>query len=185
VPDRLAGFFIALMLFYRRCRYGYPFRRITLSQGKYAIVDPEDFERLNKHKWYAHKIGNTFYAVRTAGPRRNRRNIWMHREIIRLPRHLVVDHINHDGMDNRKANLRPATRAQNNYNRLIIKRKGSSSKYKGIAWKKENKKWQAQIHFNGECIFLGYFKDEIKAAKAYDEAAKKYYGQFAYLNFPD
>jgi hypothetical protein len=84
VPDRLAGFFIALMLFYRRCRYGYPFRRITLSQGKYAIVDPEDFERLNKHKWYAHKIGNTFYAVRTAGPRRNRRNIWMHREIIRI-----------------------------------------------------------------------------------------------------
>jgi hypothetical protein len=108
----------------------------------------------------------------------------MHREIIRTPRHLVVDHINHNGLDNRKANLRPATRAQNNYNRLIIKRKDSSSKYKGVSWKKEYKKWQAQIYVNGQFKFLGYFEDEIQAAKAYDEAAKKYYGRFACLNFP-
>lgn len=140
---------------------------------------------MNKHKWYAHKIGNTFYAVRATGSGRNRRNIWMHREIIHPPDHLIVDHINHNGLDNRKASLRPATRAQNNYNRLIVKRKDSSSKYKGVAWKKENKKWQAQINFKGDHIFLGYFKDERKAAKAYDEAAKKYYGEFACLNIPE
>jgi len=97
----------------------------------------------------------------------------------------VVDHINHNGLDNRKANLRPATRAQNNYNKLIVKHKESSSKYKGVTWKKENKKWLAQINFKGDYIFLGYFKDERKAAKAYDEAAKKYYSEFACLNFPE
>lgn len=185
VPDRLGFFFIALLLLYRRARYGYAFRRIPLTQGKYAIVDPEDFERLNRYKWYASKWGNTFYAIRCAGPRRNLKYIRMHREIISPPGHLVVDHINHNGLDNRKANLRPATRAQNNYNRLIFKRKDSSSNYKGVAWKKDKKKWRAQIHFNGKCIFLGYFEDEKKAAKAYDKAAEKYYGQFAYLNFPN
>ena len=185
VPDRLGRFFIAVLLLYRRACYGYPFRRIPPTQGKYAIVDPEDFERLNRHKWYVATRSNTFYAIRAAGSRRNRRNIWMHREIINPPDHLVVDHINHNGLDNRKANLRPATRAQNNYNRLIIKRKDSSSRYKGVTWKKENRKWLAQIHFKGEYIFLGYFKDEIQAAKAYDQAAKKYYGQFACLNFPN
>jgi len=175
---------VALTLYYRRIRYGYPFRRIPLTQGKYAIVDPEDFERLNRHKWYASKWGNTFYAIRCAGPAKKTTYIRMHREIIHPPRHLVVDYINHNGLDNRKANLRPATRAQNNYNRLAIKRKGATSKYKGVDWKKDKKKWCARIYFNGKLIFLGYFKDEKQAAKAYDKAAKKYYGQFAYLNFP-
>ena len=177
--------FVALTLFYRRARYGYPFRRIPLTQGKYAIVDPEDFERLNKHKWYADKRSNTFYAIRCVGPRRKIKYIRMHREVIHPPDHLVVDHINHNGLDNRKANLRHATRAQNNRNRLIIVRKNSSSKYKGVNWNKSKKKWRARIHVDGECIFLGYFKDEIEAAKAYDKAAKKYYKEFASLNFPD
>jgi len=140
---------------------------------------------LNKHKWYASKWGNTFYAIRCAGPKKKKAYIRMHREIINPPDHLVVDHINHNGLDNRKANLRPATRAQNNYNRIAIKRKNVSSKYKGVAWNKDKNKWRARIHFNGKLIFLGYFKDEIQAAKTYDEAAKKYYGRFAYLNFPE
>ena len=154
------------MLLYRQARYGYPFRRIPLTQGKYAIVDPEDFERLNKHKWHAVRQNNTFYAIRCSGLRNKTKFIRMHREIIRPPHHLVVDHINHNGLDNRQANLRPPTRAQNNYNRLAIRRKDSTSKYKGVAWKKEKKKWRAQIYFNGKLIFLGYFKDEKQAAKA-------------------
>jgi hypothetical protein len=185
VPDRLAELFIALTLFYRRVRYGYPFRRIPLTQEKYAIVDPEDFERLNKHKWHASKWGNTFYAIRCAGPRNKTKYIRMHREIIHPPDHLVVDHINHNGLDNRKANIRPATRAQNNYNRLNIKSDNSSSKYKGVSWRKRRKRWRACIYFNGKYRFLGYFKDEIQAAKAYDKAAKIYHGEFATLNFPD
>jgi hypothetical protein len=178
-------FFVALTLIYRRIRYGYAFRRIPLTQGKYAVVDPEDFERLNKHKWHADRHNNTFYAIRCVSSRKNRIRIRMHREILRPPDHLIVDHINHNGLDNRKANIRPATRSQNNFNRLIIKRKGASSKYKGVAWKKSKEKWRAQIHVNGQCKFIGYFEDEKQAAKAYDEAAKKYHGEFVSLNFPD
>jgi len=184
IPDWLAWPFVAPLLLYRRARYGYAFRRIPLTQGKYAIVDPEDFERLNKHKWHAVKQSNTFYAIRCAGPAKKTTYIRMHREIIHPPDHLVVDHINHNGLDNRKANIRPATRSQNNFNRLIIKRKGASSKYKGVSWRKRRKRWRARIHVYGEYKFLGYFKEEIHAAKAYDKAAKKYHGEFASLNFP-
>ena len=185
IPDRLAWLFVALLLLYRRARYGYAFRRIPLTQGKYALVDQDDFERLNKHKWHADRHNNTFYAIRCVGSGKNRIRIMMHREILHPPDHLIVDHINHNGLDNRKANIRPATRSQNNFNRLIIKRKGASSKYKGVAWKKSKEKWRAQIHVNGQCKFIGYFKDEIHAAKEYDNAAKKYHGEFASLNFKE
>ena len=185
IPDRLAGYVIALTLLYRRARYGYAFRRIPLTQGKYAIVDPDDFERLNKHKWYAVRCKNTFYAGRCYSIGNKKKYIMMHREVIDPPGHLDVDHINHNGLYNRKANLRPATRAQNSANRLIIKRKDSSSKYKGLSWNKRKKNWRVRICVNDRRIFLGHFKDEKQAAKAYDEAAKKYHGEFASLNFPD
>ena len=185
IPDRLAWFFVALALFYRRVRYGYTFRRIPLTQGKYAIVDPDDYERLNKHKWHAVKQVNTFYASRRINlGKNNGKNVMMHREIIDPPDHLVVDHINHTGLDNRKANLRPATRRQNSYNRIHF-RKSRSSKYTGVSFKKQKKKWVAQIGFNGKVIHLGSFKKEIDAAKAYDKAAKKYHGEFASLNFKE
>ena len=112
IPDRPAGFVIALTLLYRRARYGYAFRRIPLTQGKYAIVDPEDFERLNKYKWYAVKDSRTFYAYRNKRVGKKYISLGMHREILDPPGHLVVDHINHNGLDNRKANLRLATSAQ-------------------------------------------------------------------------
>lgn len=176
---------MALVLFYRRIRYGYPFRRIPLTQGKYAIVDPEDFERLNKYKWYASKGGSTFYAVRSAWDpvNKKKRTIKMHRQIINPPYPLVVDHINHNGLDNRKANLRPATKSQNTINKACIKQKGAHSKYHGVTWQKSINKWQAQIRINSIQTIIGYYNDEIKAAKAYDTAAKKYHGDFAVLNF--
>ena len=184
IPDRLAWPFMALTLLCRRVRFGYPYRRIPLTQGKYAIVDPEDFERLNKHKWYAIKQSNTFYARRSIRVDKKYIHIQMHREVIHPPDHLFADHINRNGLDNRKANLRHATRAQNNFNRLI-RRKNSSSKYKGVTWDKYRKMWQARIGLYGKRKLVGYFKDEIQAAKAYDEAAKKYHKEFAVLNFKE
>lgn len=109
----------------------------------------------------------------------------MHNEVIRPPKGLINDHINRNGLDNRKANLRPVTRAQNTLNRLYkFKRKDSPSKYKGVTWHKYTKKWQAQICYAGKHKFVGYFNDEIQAAKAYDAAAIKYHKDFAVLNFP-
>ena len=151
----------------------------------YAIVDPEDYERLNKYKWYAMKGVNTFYAGRTIRTGKNKKRfcIKMHREIINPPHPLVVDHINHNGLDNRKANLRPATHAQNRLNRPYIKPKASLSKYNGVSWRKNRKKWQVQIRFNGKNKTIGYFHNETKAAKAYDEAARLHHGDFAVTNF--
>jgi len=177
---------VALVLLYRRIRYGYQFRRIPLTRGKYAIVDPDDFERLNKYKWQASKGSDTFYAARSTWDKVNKkkRTIKMHREILNPPHPLVVDHINHSGLDNRKANLRPATKSQNCINKPIRKKKNAHSKYHGVTFQKSNKKWQAQIRAKGRPRIIGYFENEIDAAREYDKAAQKFHGEFAVLNFP-
>jgi len=95
---------------------------------------------------------------------------------------LVVDHINCDGLDNRRANLRLATRQQNKCNSRPRLR-GGTSRYKGVFWAKDRKKWRASVSFNGKTKYLGGFDNEIEAAKVRDVAAKKYHGQFAWLNF--
>jgi len=108
----------------------------------------------------------------------------MHRVIIDVPDNLFVDHINHNGLDNRKANLRPATPADNaRYARYP--KINTSSKYRGVWYNKQIKKWRAAILVNCKRKHLGYFKNEIDAAKAYDKAAKLYYKDFAILNFND
>ncbi len=185
IPDWLVWPLVVLVLSYRRIHYGYPFRRIPLTQGQYAIVDPDDYERLSKYKWYASKGGSTFYAARCVWDpvNKKKRTIKMHREIINPPYPLVVDHINHNGLDNRKANLRPATKSQNCINKPYIKQKDAHSKYHGVTWQKSINKWQTQIRADGIHKIIGYFNDEIKAAKAYDKAAKKYHKEFAVLNF--
>ena len=173
------------MLLYRRLRYGYTFRRIRMAQPKYAKVDPGDYKRLRGYEWFATKKRNRFYVRRhVAGGKGKEKLIYLHQEIIDVPQGMVIDHINHDGMDNRKANLRPATHSQNMCH--VRKRPGTKhSKYKGIYWKKRNRKWMAMIGFQKKRIHLGYFRSEIDAAKAYDQAARRYHKDFASLNFPD
>lgn len=108
----------------------------------------------------------------------------MHRVVAKTPDGLECDHINSDSLDNRKANLRTATRLQNSWNRSKSSKPGYS-KSKGVTFDKKMQKWLAQIRVRGKHISHGRFKDEIQAAKAYDKAAKKHFGEFAKLNFPD
>ncbi len=178
----MADWLIAVALRYRRWRYGYTFRRIRLSRGQYAKVDVEDFEKLNKHKWCAIPKRDTFYAKRQGYKNGRQTTIAMHQQIMGFPPRRFVDHRNHDGLDNRKANLRIATPRENAYNvRKMLK--SCSSKYKGVSYDKDKNLWRAYITYNGKRIYLGYFVNEQDAAKAYDNAAKKYHKDFASLNF--
>jgi len=190
IPSCLESPLLSIVLLLRRLRFGYPFRRIPLTQGKYAIVDPDDFDRLNNYKWHISRGKNTFYAVRTTRLQKQKKRvvIKMHRQILKVPDDIFVDHINHNGLDNRKANLRPATCTQNNRNRRKLQSRPqqgrSRSKYKGLTWYKHEKRWAVRIMVDRQSKFIGYFRNEIDAAKTYDKAAKKYYGEFAVLNFP-
>jgi len=184
IPAPIERVVIAFTVTYRRLRYGFGYMRIKLTKGQYAIVDADDFLKLSKYKWHAkHKFGETFYAERLIKTRRPLKSISMHREIMNPPKHLWIDHINRNGLDNRKANLRFATPMQNAWNRT--KPNIGSSKYRGVGKAKGPNPWRATIHHNGQKIHLGMFKNEIDAAKAYDTEAKKRRGEFAVLNFPD
>jgi len=183
VPTILVRIPVWIVLLYRRLRYGYSFRLIKLTRGKYAKVDQDDFERLNRYKWNVLSSRGTHYARRTAFKNGKRFDVYMHRVVCHAPPGMVVDHINRDALDNRKTNLRPATKKQNTWNRDHGK-KTATSTYKGVFWDKQRKKWQARLHHNGRSLYLGLFTDEIQAAKAYDREAKKYRGEYAFLNFP-
>jgi hypothetical protein len=177
-----------IVLLAQSCRSFYPsstfsagsdaVRRIPLTRGKFALVDADDYYRLVKFKWTASSKTFTSYACGVVAGRK----IKMHRFIMDAPAHLLVDHIDHDGLNNTKANLRLCTPAQNTYN--IRSLPGGTSKYKGVHWHKKGKKWNAIIKLNGKQYNIGFFADEIEAAKAYDKKAAQLQGEFACLNFP-
>ena len=154
-------------------------KEIQLTQGKVALVDDEDFEYLNQRKWCARKHRNTFYATTSEWINKKSQNISMHRLILDGCRK-QIDHADSNGLNNQKYNLRRCTSQENNRNRKPYL--GKSSIYKGVSFSKNI--YRAQISINRKPILLGRFSLEIEAAKAYDEAAKLYFKEFAYLNFP-
>ena len=156
-------------------------KRIPLTQGKYAIVDNENYEWLNQWKWCAHKNGNNYYAVRSSSRKTGKKSIKMHRLILGLQPNdgKITDHHNTNALDNRRLNLRICTSSDNARNQKP--RKGK--RYKGIYFHKYIKKWVARIFYQQYRLWLGSFDSKIKAAKAYDKAAKKLYGEFAKTNF--
>lgn len=158
-------------------------KTIKLTQGKVAIVDDEDFDRINAHKWYAlKKKTGKFYAVRHVLVWGFRRLAYMHREVLNAASSVEVDHIRSDDtLDNRRNNLRPCTHAQNVKNSGIDK--NNTSGFKGVSWDCKNGKWQVRIGINNRNIHIGYFVNIEAAARAYDEAARKYHGEFARTNF--
>ena len=169
-------------------------KTIPLTKGVVALVDDQDHTRLSKHKWCAaldHHSG-TFYAIRHVvvypNARRKRGTgrrvtVHMHREIMNAQPGWEVDHVSGVGYDNRRQNLRLCTRAENSYNQRPTQ--GKSSRYKGVSWCKKQRKWRALLGYNGRQIHLGRYYDEVDAALAYDQAARKYFGEFCRLNFPD
>ena len=162
-------------------------KTIELSQGKQAIVDDEDYEEVNKYKWCAHKGCRTFYACRTLrinnGIQRKNKYISMHAFLLAPLKKQQIDHKNGNGLDNRKCNIRVCCYADNARNRPKC-RGVKGSKYKGVTWNKWRNNFQAQIMVNGKRQFRRSFKSEIDAAKAYDTAAIKYFGEYAQVNFP-
>jgi hypothetical protein len=161
---------------------------IPLTKGKVALIDDEDSARVMAHKWTAMFVpkSNKWYARRNTVRRENGRkcqqSILLHRFIIDAPPHLQVDHINNDGLDNRRSNLRFASNAQNHANMKMSTK--NKSGFKGVCWLKERRRWLASITVNQTTHYLGHFKDPLDAARAYDAKARELCGEFARLNFP-
>ena len=161
-------------------------RVIQLTQGKVAVVDEADYPSLSLHSWRAHEqkhhrgLASSWYAARTVtvsghGKSRKRTTIWMHRQILGDPNY-EVDHADLNGLNNRRSNLREASKSKNGQNRQKVPK--CSSSFKGVSWHDAAGKWRAYIN----SISLGSFSSELEAALAYNKAASLHFGQFAQLN---
>lgn len=161
-------------------------RLIQLTKGYFAQVDDEDFEALNKFEWRLSNPNRSMYAVRDdyskikRGGNGKTKIVLMHREIMGDIGGQIIDHIDGNGLNCQKSNLRIANRSQNGANRKSSK--SSTSKYLGVSLCKDSRKWRAQITYNKKTISLGRFIMEIDAAKKYNEAAIMYHGEFANIN---
>lgn len=138
------------------------------GKDKYALVDDEDYELVSRFKWHLHSPRHLEYARASLN---KGVNVLMHRLL--LPGYPLIDHKDGNGLNNQRYNIRPATRAQNNRNRRKVN--PGSSKFKGVCWSKTFNCWVVNIK-------LGDFQDEIEAARAYDQAAVKLFGEFASIN---
>jgi hypothetical protein len=161
-------------------------KEIKLTQGLVALVDDEDFDYLNQWKWYAYKNGNVYYTKRNLTINGITTQITMHSDIIKILDGMMVDHIDHNGLNNQKHNLRLCTHAQNQHNRL--RNKVNKTGFKGVYYytnkRNGNVLIKAFIKINGNKNHIGYFNTTIDAARAYDKKAIELFGEFACTNFP-
>jgi len=157
-------------------------KEIQLTKGYVALVDDEDYEWLMQFKWYASvsKLGRVCATRNSPRGKGKRKTLFMHREIMKPPVGMVVDHKDGNALDNRRHNLRVCTTAQNNFNQG--KSKKNTTGFCGVY--RNRKGFQALIGVNGRYISLGIHSDPEDAARAYDAGAIKYHGEFAKLNFP-
>ena len=145
-------------------------KKIKLANGKsFALVDDEDYEELSQYRWNAQKWmrSRITYAQRSVRADGKRGVVLMHRQVMDAAKGSRVDHINHNGLDNRRCNLRFCTHSQNLHNSR--KQKGTTSKYKGVIWDNQGNRWRAGASFKGKTVFLGSFHDEESAARAYND----------------
>lgn len=155
---------------------------IRLTNGEFAKCDMADRALLERYRWSPNRCGRTTYAIaHSTGSHKTRKGLKMHRLILNPADGVYVDHINGDGLDNRRCNLRLATKAQNARN-STFKRAGSSSKFKGVCFRSDTGKWRAYVRSEGKKKFLGQFESEVEAAAAYNAAALKEYGEYARIN---
>ena len=154
-------------------------KKIPLTQGKFAIVDEEDYPYISRFIWYL--SGDKKYAVRAIQNKRQKTNIFMHQLLIEGKRGGLIMHRNNNGLDNRKANLVIVPEKIIIHHRPINKT-GKKSKYKGVAWDKANKKWRVTIKKGLVKYSGGRHKNEKRAAFVYNKLARKLYGEFAYQN---
>jgi hypothetical protein len=153
-------------------------REIELTRGRFALVDNEDYEAVARFQWHYSNGYATRMSPRNGGPQHH---VQMHRVITEAPVGVLVDHVNHDTLDNRRANLRLAPWGGNQRNQR--RRRDNASGYKGVSWHTRRGKWAAYITVAKRRTHLGLFGDPILAALVYDEAARQAHGEFAHLNF--
>ncbi len=157
-------------------------REVLLTNGLAVQVDDQDVSAVSGYNWYAYKSGKNTYATRSIYLP-VKQSIAMHRFIMRAEAGQVIDHIDGDGLNNCRSNLRICTRQENLRNQR--KRAGCSSRFKGVSrYPSASSPWQSVIVFNYKNITLGKFRTEEEAARAYDEAALRLFGSFGRLNFP-
>lgn len=158
-------------------------KEIPLSQGKFALVDDEDYEWLSSWHWYTFKGNTTLYAARKERDGSTYKTVFMHRVVLNAPKAMEVDHINSNGLDNRRENLRNCTRSQNLMNTRI--RSDNTSGYKGVTFDKQTGRFSAKIQINKKCINIGRFDTAEEAAREYDKFAVKYFKAYARTNFDE
>lgn len=150
--------------------------KLALSKGKVALIDAKDYELVSRFKWHAKfSKGNWYACARIEGE-----IIFMHNLLLGRLAGLEIDHQDQNGLNNQRANLRYATQSENRAN--VALRKDSTSGFKGVSYSKRVGKWRAYIQKDKQQIHLGFFNIKEEAAKTYNEAAKKAFGEFAWLN---